>query len=263
MSDETTELEKKSDLPEPGEDESGKMSFLEHLDELRKRLLHIAAYLFGGCALCLFFWKDIYNFLSVPVVPYLPEGQLVFSKIQAPFNLMIKVAFLGGIFLTIPGTLFEVWKFIAPGLYQKEKRYVVPFLFFSVLLFLLGSSFCYFIALPAAYQWLLNLGRNFTPLIDVMGYLDITIMMLIGFGLTFEMPVVITFLSLFGLVSAKFLFKNFKYAILIIVIIAAIMSPTADAINLLIWSGPMVLLYFFSICIAFIIEKRRKKRASA
>ncbi len=263
MSDVTTELENKPERSESEEDESGKMSFLEHLDELRKRLLHIVAYLFGGCVLGLFFWKDIYAFLTVPVTPHLPQGQLVFSKIQAPFNLMIKVALLGGIFLTIPGTLYEVWKFIAPGLYKKEKKYVVPFLFFSVLLFLLGGAFCYYIALPAAYKWLLNLGSNFTPLIDVMGYLDITIMMLIGFGLTFEMPVVISFLSLFGLVSAKFLFKNFKYAILIIVIIAAIMSPTADAINLMIWSGPMVLLYFVSICIAFIIEKRRKKKVSA
>ena len=123
MSNVTTELEKKPESSEPKENESGKMSFLEHLDELRKRLLHIAAYLFGGFILCLFFREEIYEFLSVPLKKHLAEGQnFVITAPHEGFTLYMKVAFLGGIFFTIPGTLYEVWKFIAPGLYQKEKK---------------------------------------------------------------------------------------------------------------------------------------------
>lgn len=261
MSDGTAELEKKSESPEP-EHEPGKMSFLEHLDELRKRLLHVAAYLFGGFVLCLFFREDIYGFLEVPILPYLPD-KLVITKIQSGFLLYMKVAFVGGIFLTIPGTLYEVWKFIAPGLYRKEKKYVIPFLFTSVLLFLLGGAFCYYLVLSTTIGWLLVFARKFTPLIDATHYFDIVIMMLLGFGLIFEMPVVIAFLSLFGMVNSKFLIKNFKYAVLILVIIAAVLSPTGDPINLFIWSAPMVLLYAVSIGVAFVIEKFKKKKESA
>ncbi|RPJ12196.1 MAG: twin-arginine translocase subunit TatC [Desulfobacteraceae bacterium] len=262
MSKTPAELEKKSESPEvPEETESGKMSFLEHLDELRKRILHIAAYLFGGFILCLFFREDIYSFLEAPILPYLPD-KLVITKVQSGFLLYMKVAFIGGVFLTIPGTLFEVWKFIAPGLYRKEKRYVLPFLFFSVFLFLLGGAFCYHFVLPTTFGWLLDFARKFTPMIEATSYFDIVIMMLLGFGLIFEMPIVIAFLSLFGMVSSKFLLKNFKYAVLILVIIAALLSPTGDPVNLFIWSAPMILLFTVSIGVAFVIEKVKKKKAS-
>jgi len=261
MSSTTTELEKKSESPEPEEDESGKMSFLEHLEELRKRLLHIAAYLFGGFILCLFFREDIYSFLEAPILPHLPD-KLVITKVQSGFLLYMKVAFVGGIFLTIPGTLFEVWKFIAPGLYQKEKRYVLPFLFSSVLLFLVGGAFCYYFVLPTTLGWLLDFARKFTPMIEATSYFDIVIMMLIGFGLIFEMPIVIAFLSLFGMVRYRFLLKNFKYAVLILVILAAVLSPTGDPVNLFIWSGPMILLYVVSIGVAFVIEKIKKRNSA-
>ncbi len=263
MSDVSAKLEKKPELPEPEEQESGKMSFLEHLDELRKRLLHVAAYLFGGFILCLFFHKEIFNFISVPIAEYLPNKQLIITKVQSGFVLYMKVAFLGGVFITIPGTLYEVWKFIAPGLYQKEKKYVVPFLFTSVILFLMGGAFCYYFVLPTTFGWLLNFASAFTPMIDAIPYFDIVIMMLIGFGCIFEMPVVIAFLSMFGLVSSKFLLKNLKYAILILVIIAALLSPTGDPINLAIWSLPMILLFIVSIGVAYMIERFKKKKESA
>ena len=260
MSTTTTELEKKSESSEPEDSDAGKMSFLEHLDELRKRLLHVAAYLFGGFILCLFFREEIFNFISVPIKPHLPGNKMIITQVQSGFMLYMKVAFLGGIFLTIPGTLYEVWKFIAPGLYQKEKKYVLPFLFFSVLLFLLGGAFCYYLALPTTIGWLLDFARAFTPMIEATHYFDIVIMMILGFGLTFEMPIVIAFLSIFGLVSSKFLLKNFQYAVLILVTVAALLSPTADAFNLLIWSGPMILLYIISIAVAYVIEKLRRKK---
>ena len=128
MSEGTPELEAENSPPE-SENESGKMSFLEHLDELRKRLVHVVIYLAIGFAACWSFREIIYNFLSAPIIPYLPpDSKLAFTTPTAPFTLYMKVAFLGGIFLTIPLTLYEVWKFIAPGLYRKEKRYVIPFM---------------------------------------------------------------------------------------------------------------------------------------
>jgi sec-independent protein translocase protein TatC len=263
MSDVTTELEAETGNHEP-ENETGKMSFLEHLDELRKRLVHVAAYLAIGMLVCWFFHKQIYDFLSLPLAKSLAPGQkLVYTNITDTFTVYMKVSFLAGIFLTIPFTLFEVWKFIAPGLYRKEKKYVVPFLASSILLFAFGGLFCYYVVLPATFKFLIALGASWTPMIKIDEYLDFINMMLLGFGLIFEMPVIASFLSIFGLVSAKFLWNKFKYAIVIIVALAAVLSPTGDAFNLLLWSAPMVFLYVISIGAAAIFGWRRRKKGLA
>ncbi len=255
----TTELEEEAGAPEPEEEESGKMSFLEHLDELRRRLVRIVTYIGVGFLASFYFHKEIYRFISAPIVKSLPEGtKLAYTNPTDPFTLYMKVALLAGIFLTIPFSLYEVWKFIAPGLYRKEKRYIVPFLMSSVLLFLAGGAFCYYIVLPSAYGFLLKMGEDFMPVIKIDEYLDLTNTMILGFGLVFEMPVIVAFLSLFGLVSARFLWSKFQYAIVLIVILAAILSPTGDAFNLAIWSAPMVALYIVSIGIAALFSWRRK-----
>jgi sec-independent protein translocase protein TatC len=260
MSDVTTELEADTKEHEP-ESESGKMSFLEHLDELRKRIVHVAAYIAIGMVVCWCFHKQIYDFLSAPLSKSLPSGQkLVFTNITDPFTVYMKVAFLAGIFLTIPFTLFEVWKFIAPGLYRKEKKYVVPFLVSSIFLFASGGLFCYYLVLPAAFKVLIELGSAWTPMIKADEYLDFSNMMLLGFGLIFEMPVIAAFLSIFGIVTAGFLWRKFKYSIVIIIALAAIISPTGDAFNLMLWSAPMILLYIISIGAAAIFGWRRKKK---
>jgi len=249
--------------PEP-EEESGKMSFLEHLDELRKRLVHIVAYLFLGFIVCWFFSRPIYNFLAAPITRFLPKGtKLAYTNPTDPFIIYMKVAFLASVFLTLPLNLYEVWKFIAPGLYRKEKKYVLPFLFSSVILFVLGGAFCYYTILPACFQWLLGLGSSFMPVIKIDEYLDLTNMMLLGFGIIFEMPVIAAFLSMFGLISAGFLWRKFKYSIVIIVTLAAIISPTGDAFNLMVWSAPMILLYFVSIAVAAVFGRRRRAKRSA
>jgi sec-independent protein translocase protein TatC len=259
MSEVTPELE--AEAPEPEQErESGKMSFLEHLDELRKRLVHIVAYMAIGFFACWFFHRQIYDFLAIPVTKALPPNtKLVYTNVISVFTLYMKVAFMGGIFLTLPFTLYEVWRFIAPGLYKKEKRYVIPFLVSSMILFLAGASFCYYIVLPAAFKVLIEMGASFTPMIKIDEYLDLTDMMLLGFGLIFEMPVLAAFLSMFGLVSASFLWNKFKYAIVIIVILAAVISPTGDAFNLMLWSAPMILLYIISIAVAALFGWKRKK----
>jgi sec-independent protein translocase protein TatC len=242
------------------ENESAKMSFLEHLDELRRRLVRVALYVGIGFSACFYFSKRIFQFLSVPMRQALPEGtQLAFTSPTDPFTLYIKVALIAGIFLTIPFILYEVWKFIAPGLYRKEKRYVVPFMVSSVILFVSGGAFCYYIVLPQAVSFLIGLGADFTPVIKIDDYLDLTNTMLLGFGLVFEMPVVVAFLSLFGLITPKFLWTKFKYALILIVAVAAMLSPTGDAFNLLIWTAPMVLLYFISIGVAAVFSWRKRK----
>ena len=261
MNQPTTLLPAEADSDKTEERESGKMSFLEHLDELRKRILRVILYIGIGFAASFYFAPRIYEFLAIPVKRSLPEGyELVFTKVTEPFALFVKVAILAGIFLTIPFTLHEVWKFISPGLYQKEKRYVIPFLLSSVLLFLGGGAFAYYIVLPRAYNFLLGIGEGFTPMITVREYMDLTNTIILGFGLVFEMPVIVAFLSLFGLVTGKFLLSKFKYAVLIIFILAAIISPTPDAITQTLYAGPMVLLYLVSVIVAYIFGWRRKRK---
>jgi sec-independent protein translocase protein TatC len=261
MSEATPQLE--ADAAEP-EHESGKMSFLEHLDELRKRLVHIVVSVALGFFVCWFFHRQIYDFLAIPVTKALPPNtKLVYTNVISVFTLYMKVAFIGGIFLSLPLTLYEVWRFIAPGLYKKEKRYIIPFLVSSMVLFLAGASFCYYIVLPAAFKVLIEMGESFTPMIKIDEYLDLTNMMLLGFGLIFEMPVLAAFLSMFGLVTASFLWNKFKYAIVLIVILAAVISPTGDAFNLMLWSAPMILLYIISIAVAAVFGWKRKKANEA
>ncbi len=260
----TTERDPESELEpqeEPEEGESGKMSFLEHLDELRRRILHVVLYVLLGFCACFYFSDKIYYFLALPLTNSLPPGtKLAFTKLTDPFALYVKVSILAGIFLTAPLTLFEVWKFISPGLYRKEKKFVIPFLVSSVILFLTGGAFAYYIVLPRAYAFLLKIGESFQPIITIKDYLDLTDTIILGFGLIFEMPVIVAFLAMFGLVSAKFLWNKFKYAVLIIFVLAAVLSPTPDAVTQCIYAGPMVLLYLISIVVAALFGWRRKRK---
>jgi len=258
----TTERDPRPELEPPGEpEESGKMSFLEHLDELRRRIIHILVFIVLGFCACFYFSDRIYDFLAVPLTKSLPPGMRpVFTRLTDPFSLYMKVSILAGIFLTAPLTLYEVWKFISPGLYRKEKRFVLPFLFSSVMLFLTGGAFAYYIVLPRAYEFLLKLGGSFQPMIEIKDYLDLTDTIILGFGLIFEMPVIVAFLAMFGLVSARFLWSKFKYAILVIFLLARVLSPTRDAITQCIYAGPMIMLYLIRILVAALFGWRRRRK---
>ncbi len=262
MKEATTELEPETEAPDDEEENgSAKMTFLEHLDELRKRLIRIIIYVGVGFFACVYFCKTIFNFLSVPLKRSLPPGTgLAFTNVIDPFSLYMKVSILAGIFLTAPLCLYEVWKFIAPGLYRREKKYVVPFMVSSVFLFLTGATFCYLVVLPQTFSFLIKLGSDFTPVIKIDEYLDLTNMMLLGFGLIFEMPVIVAFLSIFGLVTAKFLLTKWKFAVIGIVVLAAVLSPTGDAFNLMIWSAPMFALYVVSIGVAAVFGWKRRAK---
>lgn len=240
----------------------GRMTFLEHLDELRRRILFSIVAIAGTFVVAWIFHAAIFRFLEEPILGVV--DRLVVIKPTDPFTIYLKVSFTAAIFLAIPFILFQVWLFVAPGLYRKEKRYVLPFLLSSTVLFVLGGMFAYYIVLPPALDFLLNqFGKEFQAMITAMDYFDFELLIILGMGAVFQLPVLVAFLSIFGLVTPRFLWKNFRYAFLIITIVAAVVSPTTDPFNLFLWSGPMVILYIVSIAVAWIFKRRRDQRKAA
>lgn len=235
------------------------MTFLEHLEDLRKRLFKAIIALLIAVIPCWVYSPEIYRILARPVTQFLPEGtKLAFTSLTAPFTLYMKVAFLSAAIVTSPFIFYQIWKFIAPGLYQKERKYVIPFVLATTLFFLGGACFGYFIAFPFACRFFLKLGSDFQPVITVDTFFSLTIKLLLGIGLVFEMPTLIFFLARMGIVTARWMLKNFKYAILLIFIIAAIITPTPDMVNQSILAVPMIGLYSLSILIAAIFGKKKK-----
>jgi sec-independent protein translocase protein TatC len=207
------------------------------------------------------FAKPIYAFLSQPLTQYLPEGiKLVYTGITEPFMLYMKVAFVASLFVSCPFIFYQIWKFVAPGLYQKEKKYVWPFVFFTSLFFFGGAAFGYYVAFPFACKFFLNMGADFSPMITVETFFGVTLKVLFGIGLVFEMPTLIFFLSKMGIVTSRWMVKNFKYAILGVFIIAAVITPTPDMINQTMIAAPMLVLYTISIAVAFLFGKETKTR---
>ena len=347
----------KERIEEEQEDESS-MSFLDHLDELRSRLIRIALFVLVAFVLCWIFSDRIYNFLQVPVraamiearrdvrkeitapvvqLDSYPDGseimftfptetkikdvlvaagttmrlkiqhdengalqlatvspwlinkniviqegyiippefyaessmylnsdnQLVVSTVQGAFNLYIKVAFYAAIFFGVPFILVQAWGFIAPGLYPHEKKYAIPFIVMASVFFMLGCAFAYYIAFPRAANFLLGVaaGGNLRPLVTADDYFDLILTITLGLGLVFEIPTVTFFLARLGLVSYRLLLKVWRFAVVIIFIVAAVLSPTTDIPNLLVFAAPMLILYFFSVGIAWMFHKDRKAEA--
>jgi sec-independent protein translocase protein TatC len=236
------------------------MTFLEHLEDLRKRLFYSVLALFIGFVPGWIFAKDIYKILARPVTQYLPAGtKLAFTGLTAPFMLYMKVAFLGSLFVMSPFVFLQLWYFIAPGLYQKEKKYVVPFVLMTTFFFSLGAVFGYFIVFPWACRFFLQLGGDFQPVIKVDEYFGFALRVLLGIAVVFELPTLIFFLAKMGLVTARWMIRNFKYAVLVVFIIAAVITPTPDAITQSIVAVPMLALYGLSILIALVVGRGREK----
>ena len=168
-----------------------------------------------------------------------------------------------GIVLAMPVVLYQIWLFVAPGLYKHERRAVTGFILSSTILFLLGIAFGYFIMLPYILKFLVSFHGPVEPLISINEYFDLILIILLGLGLIFETPILIFFLSIFGIVTPKFLLKNFRYAMLIITIVAAIVTPTPDATTMLIFMAPMVLLYFAGIFVSYLVLRRKQARTLA
>ncbi len=237
------------------------MTFLEHLEDLRKRLFYSFISIFIFIIPAWFFHKELYNILARPVTQYLPEGtEMAYTKLAAPFMLYIKVSFLAALFLAAPFIFFQLWMFVAPGLYQKEKKYVIPFVLFTTIFFSAGALFGYFIVFPFACRFFISMGSEFQAVITVDDYFSLALRVLLGIALVFELPTVAFFLSRMGILTARWMVKQFKYAVLLIFIIAAIITPTPDWMTQSIIAFPMLALYGLSILIALVFGKKDKKK---
>ncbi|MGC1645071.1 MAG: twin-arginine translocase subunit TatC, partial [Candidatus Sulfotelmatobacter sp.] len=194
----------------------------------------------------------------------LPE-HLGYLNPTDPFNLYLKVAALAGLFLTSPFVLYQVWMFISPGLYRNEKKYVVPFMVSTIALFVSGGYFGFKIVYPRALDFLIGFGKQFQPMITIGEYTQLFLSIVLGMGLIFEMPILVFFLALMGIMSPSFMVKNFRYSILVIFIIAAIVTPTPDIVNMCVFAAPMLALYGVSIGVAYMVypKKDRPKEEQA
>jgi sec-independent protein translocase protein TatC len=248
-------------------DEMPSMGFLEHLEELRRRIIYSIISVAVGFGACWAYHERIYGIMQVPIMEALKRNglaeKLVYLNPTEPFNLYLKVTFLVGLFVASPFVLYQIWMFISPGLYRHERRYVMPFMVSTVFLFLAGGVFGYKIVYPAALDFLIKFGKQFQPMITVGEYTDLFLTIIIGMGLIFELPIVVFFLALMGVVNAGWMWRNFRYSILVIFIIAAIVTPTTDILNMCIFAAPMVGLYAVSILIAWLVhpKQRRKRKA--
>src|SRR2546429_4805857 len=254
-----------AELPTPGslQDSMPAMSFLEHLEELRKRIIYSLIAVTVGFFACWNYHQFIFRYVQRPVMDALQRNgmaeKLVYLNPTEPFNLYLKVAFLAGVFVASPFVLYQVWMFISPGLYRNEKRYVLPFMFSTVGLFIAGGFFGYKIVYPAALDFLIGYGKQFQPMITIGEYTDLFLTIIIGMGIIFELPILVFFLSLMGIVTAQWMWRNLRYSILVIFIIAAILTPTTDILNMCIFAAPMVALYVVSIGIAWMVHPTQRR----
>ncbi|MFZ0743354.1 MAG: twin-arginine translocase subunit TatC [Terracidiphilus sp.] len=234
------------------------MSLMEHLDELRRRIVHSAIYLAIGFFVCWFFRDRIVEQFQAPLIQI--HKTLMFTHPMDALNLDLQAALTAGAILAAPFILYQVWLFIAPGLYQKERRFVVPFMAASIGLFLTGASFGYYFVLPAAIEILIvKFGHNFTPMISIEDYTSFFLSIILGLGISFELPILIFFLALFGIVSPKFLWKNVRYAILTVFLVAAVICPSPDPWTMCIYAVPMLGLYLVGIAVAWWVHPSRRK----
>ena len=244
-----------------------RMSFMEHLEELRKRIIHALMGVGVAFVLSLIFANELWLFVSRPAVQALKNigadptlAQI--TPMDAFTTIWVKLPMLAAVFIASPWILYEVWAFIAPGLYKRERKWAGPFVISTAGLFILGGMFAYFVAFRFGLQFLLSIGRdiNVKPVVSLTEYFDLFVNVMLGVGLVFELPVLIFFLTLLRIVTPKFLISNSRYAILIITIIAAIVTPTPDVFNLMLFTIPMVALYFVGIFAGYLLVLHRENR---
>ena len=242
------------------------MGFLDHLEELRRRIIYSLIAVAVGFFACWGYAESIYEVMQRPIMDALHHNglseKLVYLNPTEPFNLYLKIGAMAGLFVASPFVLYQLWLFISPGLYRNEKRYVLPFMASTVSLFLAGGYFGYKLVYPQALEFLISYGRQFQPMITINEYTDLFLVIIIGMGAIFELPILVFFLALMGLVTAGWMWRNLRYSILVIFIIAAILTPTTDILNMCIFAAPMVALYILSIGIAWLVHPKQRKARS-
>jgi sec-independent protein translocase protein TatC len=238
----------------------GKMSFLEHLDELRKRIIRALLSLCLGVGIAAFFIQDIYEFVMRPLREMLRPGEtMIYTYPTEAFMLWIRIALIAGLFISAPLIFWQVWLFVAPALYARERRYAIPFVVLSTIGFLAGAAFSHYIAFPLMWRFFGSFSNDlvsFMPRIE--DSFSLYMRMLLGMALIFQMPALVFFMARMGLVTARWMTRQFKYAVLIIFIVAAVITPSADYASQMIVAFPMIGLYILSIAIAWMFGKRRR-----
>jgi sec-independent protein translocase protein TatC len=239
---------------------AGKMSFLEHLDELRKRIVWALVAIVVGALIAAFFRNQIFDFIMSPIVAVLPPGQtLIFTEPTEALMLYLKMIVLVGLLVASPAVMTQVWLFVAPGLYANEKKLAIPFVAMSSFFFVTGAVFSHYIVFPLTFAFFQSFASDkltFMPRIEPAFGLYVKLML--TFGLIFQMPTLVLFLAKMGVITARFLIRNMKYAILIMFIVGAVLSPGTDPVGQVLMAGPMFLLYLISIGLAWAFGKKKE-----
>jgi sec-independent protein translocase protein TatC len=266
----TNSTERDTSLAARLEEAGGQMTFFEHLTELRKRIINSLYAIGAGAFAGVYIAPKVIKFIDEPMLAALKragfESKLYYNHPAGALNLVITLGIYIGLVLASPVVLYQIWLFVAPALYKHERSAVTGFMFSTVFLFLAGIAFGYFVTLPYMLNFLVSFqqfGGTVAPLLSINEYFDLILMVLLGLGLVFELPILIFFLTLFGVVTPKFLWKNFRYAILVIAVVAAIITPTPDATTMLIFMAPMVGLYFVGIGVSAMVVRGKAKRMAA
>jgi sec-independent protein translocase protein TatC len=237
----------------------GRMTFLEHLDELRKRITHAVAGLLVGFIIAFAFANRVFDFVYLRLTAAVPGGKLVYTEPAEMFMLWIKIAALTGVLIASPYIMLQVWLFIAPGLYAKEKKFAIPFVLASSALFISGAAFSHYFVFPAAWNFFASFSNVYVDFLPRVGpVFGMYVKLMLGIGLTFQLPVLMFVLARLGIVTAGFLMRNFKYAVLFIFIFAAVVTPDANPVTQIMVAGPMVVLYLLGIGVAWLFGKSKK-----
>src|SRR2546427_10351631 len=235
------------------------ISLMAHLEELRKRLIFSVVGVLVGFLSCWSYADRIFGLMQQPIIHALRHhglsGGLVYLNPTEPFNLYLEVGLVAGLFAASPFVFYQVWLFIAPGLYRNEQRYVLPFLVSTAGLFIAGGFFGYKLVYPASLDFLIGYGQRFQPMITIGEYTKVFLTVIVGLGVIFEMPILVFFLALMRVITARWMCRNLRYSILVIFVVAAIVTPTTDILN------PMVALYAISIGVAWLVNPGRGHRA--
>lgn len=242
-----------------------RMPFTEHLRELRRRLVICTIFIAVGFGICYYFSKPLLKIMMLPLLDAMPDGGeelyhkgLVYTGLPEAFFTYLKIGLWGGVILSSPVIFYQIWRFVAPGLYKNERRYLIPFVVFSSLLFFIGGFFGYFVVFPFGFRFFLTVaGDNIMPMLSVKEYFSLTIKLLFGFGLVFELPLVMVFLGKIGLVNARMLSKGRKYAIFLVFVVGAILTPP-DVVSQILMALPLIVLYEISIVLVRLTGKKSK-----
>jgi sec-independent protein translocase protein TatC len=233
-----------------------------HIAELRSRLIKIVVTFFVFFIIAFLFWKHIFAFLAKPATDVLhtsANSEMIFTNLVEPFMTAVKVSLYTALFASLPVILYQLWKFIAPGLYENEKKLVLPFVVFGTIMFYIGAAFAYFVVFPIGFKVLINFGGdNFTAMLKISEYVSVSLKIMIGFGIAFELPVLSYFLAKLGLITDKTLKNFFRYAVVIIFIVAAVLTPP-DLFSQLAMATPLLILYGLSIWIAKVVNPYKEE----